>query len=109
MYAASAGQKGLVAQLVEAGADINARASSGWSALSRAALKGHAGIVQQLLAAGADASHPDSGEGKDILHHAIASGCVDTHALLREVVHASVAAAETSADEPADIASIART
>ena len=53
MFAAAAGQSTLVQQLLTAGASVNAQTSSGWSALSRAALKGHEAVVQCLLAAGA--------------------------------------------------------
>jgi len=92
MYAASAGQVGLVSQLLDAGAHVNAQAASGWTALSRAALKGHATVVETLLRAGADTAAANAGEGKVVLLHAVAGGCSSTHALVQAAMQAPPAA-----------------
>lgn len=82
MYASSAGQPSLVSTLVSAGAGVNAQASSGWTALSRAALKGHASIITALLQAGADASLPSAGEGRSAAEHAAVGQHADALAAL---------------------------
>ncbi len=91
MYAASAGQLALIQQLLVSGASVNAQSASGWTALSRAALKGHPAIVEALLRAGADHALDNAGEGQPLLHHASTSGCPDTLALIQQ--HARAVAA----------------
>ncbi len=64
LMAAQEGHAGIVADLVEAGADVDAvNSENGTFPLLQAAQNGHAGIVAQLIEAGAnvDAVHSESG------------------------------------------------
>ncbi|KAL1966043.1 hypothetical protein VTN77DRAFT_4983 [Rasamsonia byssochlamydoides] len=54
MAASTAGHEGIVEQLIEAGADVNAHDESHDSALYAASYRGHEDIVKLLLTAGAD-------------------------------------------------------
>ena len=53
-FAIDRGHTNIVAQLLAAGADVNATHNDGYTALIFASYVGHAEIVAQLLAAGAD-------------------------------------------------------
>lgn len=53
-YAAFAGHAELLEDLLQAGADVNARSTNGSTVLMMAAREGHAGIARRLLAAGAN-------------------------------------------------------
>jgi ankyrin repeat protein len=58
--AAYAGNRELVARLLELGAEVNETTGQfGWTPLSNAAERGHAEIARMLLAAGADPEHQD--------------------------------------------------
>ena len=54
-----AGDKAAVSELIAKGADVNARNSYGWTALSHAARAGNAELVKLLLAHGADVNSRD--------------------------------------------------
>lgn len=60
MRAARDGDRKYVKELLEQGADVNARESYGWTALTYAAAKGDAEIVKALIAKGADLNTKDS-------------------------------------------------
>ena len=55
------GDEDLVAQLLAAGADVNATGDDGYTALYAASYNEHTEIVAQLLAAGADVNATNSG------------------------------------------------
>jgi ankyrin repeat protein len=61
--AAKLGRTDLIAPLVKAGADINAREARGFTALILAAYNEHPDTVDALIAAGADACLPDRDQG----------------------------------------------
>jgi outer membrane protein assembly factor BamB len=52
-YAARNGYAGMVTQLLDRGAEVNAGSPDGWTALSYASARGHTDIVRELLARGA--------------------------------------------------------
>jgi ankyrin repeat protein len=54
MYASQEGQENVVIELLDKGADVNAKESDGATALMWASGKGHADVVKQLLLRGAD-------------------------------------------------------
>jgi TonB family protein len=56
MYAAQVGASEVVGALAEAGADLNAVSTEGWTALLLSALQGQAETATELLARGADPS-----------------------------------------------------
>ncbi|KAM7217653.1 hypothetical protein V8F06_007037, partial [Rhypophila decipiens] len=62
-----------VAELLKAGADVNAKANDGRTPLYRASGNGHDSVVQQLLAAGADVNAKDN-DGRTPLHEASGNG-----------------------------------
>jgi len=76
MRAVAEGDAGRVKSLLEAGADVNAVAEGGETALMRAASKGHLGVVQVLLDAGADV-HARSENGFTPLSMAVFFGYAD--------------------------------
>jgi ankyrin repeat protein len=62
MNAAFTGNVDMVKMLLEAGAEVNAKADNGWTALILAKRNGHAEIVRLLIEAGAmDDSHIEFG------------------------------------------------
>lgn len=61
--AASHGHDGIVAMLIERGAEIDARANGGITALHLAAAGGHVGVIELLLSAGADREAIDDQHG----------------------------------------------
>jgi len=72
-HAAINGHEGAVSMLLDAGADVAAQDSGGFSALSVAAEEGHEMVVGVLLEAGADFSCQDS-IGDTALHNAAGNG-----------------------------------
>jgi ankyrin repeat protein len=57
MFAALSGrQEAIVAELIQAGVDVNKRTTTGHTALESAVLRGDLAVVEQLLRAGADVS-----------------------------------------------------
>lgn len=81
--ASAAGDRAAVAQLIDAGAPVNAADEQGWSALSWAAGQGRVAIVELLLTRGADPLHTGRDERRpyDI---ALAAGHAEAARLLRE-------------------------
>jgi ankyrin repeat protein len=71
--AADKGHRQVAACLIEAGADVNARATGQITPLHRAVIKGHWAVVQLLLDAGADPAAADGG-GANGLQLAVFSG-----------------------------------
>ena len=107
--AAEAGQVECIVALVEASADINARALAGWAPLHLAAHFGHFEVVQKLLSLGADCTIPDkdgqtplsiaattetSGKSNLLLRHERHTGTV------RALLEAEKAAGTSSLDAP---------
>jgi ankyrin repeat protein len=70
------GSADIVRALISAGADVNARAKDGGSAMLDGALKGDMGCVEALLAADADVNVKDS-EGRTPLIWAAMGGHAD--------------------------------
>jgi len=69
LHAAAAGRHGDVAGLlVDAGADVNAKQSHGWTPLHSAAVNGDGELVDRLIAAGADpaATNDDGKRAADV-------------------------------------------
>ncbi len=58
-WASRGGHDTVVQQLLDAGADANAKGEDGWTPLYWASRGGHDTVVQQLLNAGADANVKD--------------------------------------------------
>lgn len=73
---AAAGHKDVVAQLLAAGAKLNAQDEKQQIALVAASAHGHASVVEQLLQAGADVTAASS-SGSTPLHASAAAGHVD--------------------------------
>ena len=69
LHAAAAGRHGDIAVLlIDAGADVNAKQSHGWTPLHSAAANGDGELVDRLVAAGADpaATNDDGKTAADI-------------------------------------------
>ena len=83
MWAAAEGHAAVVAPLVTAGADIDARSDGGFTPLAFAVRAGHAGAVEALAKAGADAdlALPD---GTSPLHLAVINAHYDVAVQLLE-------------------------
>jgi ankyrin repeat protein len=60
--AASAGHEDLVLLLLAHGADVNARAKAGWTALHNAAVTGQRKMAEVLLASGAEVNARQNGQ-----------------------------------------------
>lgn len=78
--ASSVGNESIMANLLHAGADVEARDRSEWAPLHYAAFGGHRAIVQLLIACGADVNAWDNGRMTP-LHYA-ATGHLDIAQLL---------------------------
>ncbi len=72
--AAARGHAEIATTLIDAGADVHARAGEGWMALHTAAGMNHVGVIDALLAAGADAVAEACGAGGTALAHALFYG-----------------------------------
>jgi ankyrin repeat protein len=59
MFAAGRGHREVVELLLKNGANVNAKAADGWTALVRAADRGHRKVVEVLLKNGADVNAKD--------------------------------------------------
>eukprot|EP00850_Spirogloea_muscicola_P010832 SM000065S20181 [mRNA] locus=s65:186673:188550:- [translate_table: standard] len=70
---AAAGQTVMVARLLRAGVDIDARDADGLTALHRAVFNGREAMVKQLVKSGADVAVLDEG-GATLLHYAAQNG-----------------------------------
>eukprot|EP00850_Spirogloea_muscicola_P021299 SM000243S08600 [mRNA] locus=s243:174409:177138:- [translate_table: standard] len=70
---AAAGQTVMVARLLRAGVDIDARDADGLTALHRAVFNGREAMVKQLAKSGADVAVLDEG-GATLLHYAAQNG-----------------------------------
>ena len=64
----------LVKELLEQGAEINARDKYGWTALHFASLYGHLEIVKELHEAGAEIEAKTNNNGMTALHYASRNG-----------------------------------
>jgi ankyrin repeat protein len=73
----------VVQSLLENGADMTAKTSSGWTVLHWAASKGHETLVQTLLERGVDVRARDN-SGQTALHDAVLNGHKAIIALLIE-------------------------
>jgi ankyrin repeat protein len=82
VLAASNGHVDCVSALLAAGAQIDAEASDGWTALGLAASKGHATCVSALLAAGAQADAKDRTGWTALMQAASAGHAACVRALL---------------------------
>ena len=69
--AAGKGDTAVVEALLEAGADVEAKDSHGWTALHIAAMEGHSAVVKVLLEAGADVNAKDNTDGTALLNAAM--------------------------------------
>ena len=81
VYAAAQGHTDVVARLLKAGIDVNARYANDLTALMWAAGQGQAKTVKYLLDAGADASLKDN-RGKTALDIADDTGHLDVRKVL---------------------------
>ena len=83
MWAAAEGHAAVVAPLVAAGADVDARSGAGFTPLAFAVRAGHTGAVDALVAAGADVNRalPD---GTSPLHLAVINAHYDVGVQLLE-------------------------
>jgi ankyrin repeat protein len=81
MNASAGGHVGVLEELLDKGADINAKGRYGITALMLSSERGHVGVVQLLLAKGADVSAKDD-LGVTALMHASDKGHVDAAELL---------------------------
>jgi uncharacterized protein len=77
----SMGNSKIIAQLLELGADPNARSANGETALISAAYLGHVELVSLLIHAGADVNASDD-DGQNVLMAAAKSGRLDIVRLL---------------------------
>lgn len=68
MYAALKNQKEVAQVLLDKGAEVNARNTSGETALSLAAREGHPEIARALLAKGADVNAEDNSGAAPVIH-----------------------------------------
>lgn len=97
VYAAQCGELRLLELLLDAGADLEIKTWSGWTALHKAANNGHLDVVQALLCRGADAA-ARTDEGETALDLAELAG----EAAVAQALRAPAAApAHTPAPEPA--------
>jgi cytohesin len=80
--AAANGMDTVVRSLIEAGADVNARSKTGWTALLSAAGSGNIEVVQMILDAGADPNAEDE-DGRTAYRQALDRNNPDIADLLR--------------------------
>jgi uncharacterized protein len=80
-YAASSGDVATVRLLLDAGAEIDAVADDGSTALILACAKGHASVAEILLERGSNASMLDS-SGLAAIHHAVRSSSTECVSVL---------------------------
>jgi len=84
MYAASAGETGIVKILIQAGADVNEKDEYGGTALIRAADSGHREMVEYLLDEGAEIDAMERGSRFTALFKAVSAGHLSIVQLLVE-------------------------
>ena len=101
-WAAAGGIPEIVAALLDAGADLEARTRDGWTPLHLAAEHGTPETVATLLDAGADLE-ARTGDGKTPLHRAAEDGTPETVATLLDA-GADPEAREEDGSLPADLA-----
>lgn len=89
LLAAECGKIGVVQDLVEAGADVNARDSFGRSALYAAAVAGHVDVVTFLCHAGADAGVRDE-DGRTAFWACCALRFIDVAEVLLDVAKVDI-------------------
>jgi len=85
LFAADRGDIGKIQSLILSGADVNAAAQNGLSALHLAAVKGHKPVIEFLLAKGADMNANDK-DGMTPLHLAVLRGPFQGHKDLAQLL-----------------------
>jgi ankyrin repeat protein len=68
------GDPGVIAELIDRGAIVDARDKGDWTPLHLATRNGHVGAMRVLLARGADATVADAKHGWTALHVAVVAG-----------------------------------
>jgi ankyrin repeat protein len=82
-WAAKGGNKSIITQLLEKGADVNAATRDGWTPLYEASRNGHVDVAKLLLEKGADVNAATR-DGWTPLNRASSNGHVDVAKLLLE-------------------------